>query len=215
MRRHLPLAALFLTLLIIHPDPGGGVAPPEPRRWQQGPWPAACRQPLRLVAVAPNPRQTGPDGGASGPRQLVASHEWVAVLNPSPIAAPLDGWTLRTGRGRRGRLPPLTVGPGATQLLPIGPEAGLKLADSGGTLHLLDPCGQARDRFSWQETPEGVAHVRDAWLSAGAGTGEAASAVALGRIEARSLDGIERLLKGPRVPWQAARVERAREGAGR
>jgi hypothetical protein len=216
MRGHLPLVALFVALLIIHPDPRGGVAPPEARRWQQGPWPVACRQPLRLAAVAPHPVATvgqadWPQAVHLASRVLLRGHEWVAVHNPGPVAVRLDGWLLRTGRGRRGHLPPLTVGPGATQLLPLARSASLRLADSGGTLSVVDPCGHIRDTFTWGEAPEGMAFVRSAWRP-GAEGGPDVAAVPASSVAPRSLADIELMLTAPRPAWQASSPPARREG---
>jgi uncharacterized protein YukJ len=83
--------------------------------------------PLRIVAALVNPLGPAPEA------------ETITLLNASPEAISLSGWTLADRAERRLTLPAGTLPAGATLVIPVSPT--LSLGNDGGILTLLDPQG--------------------------------------------------------------------------
>lgn len=205
-----PACQVPLRIAAVAPDPAIG---PD-RAASSGPAPGSAA----ASVAGKHDRAPGVTGGApSGHRAREARpslpFEWVAVVNPSPILVELSGWTLRASSGRRGRLPPLSLPPGATQVLPLARGRGLRLSDGGGDLALIDPCGFVRDRVRWPAAEAGQVFLRPDELlqtprpdpargapPAPAGVPEA-RALRPGLAVARSHIGAAILLLGPQIGW--------------
>ncbi|MEL6636147.1 MAG: S8 family serine peptidase [Bacteroidota bacterium] len=103
--------------------------PPEPE--VENP-PASEPEPvvegLRIAAALVNP--SGPESG----------HETVTLFNQSPRAYPLDGWYLMDKKGRQQKLDGLSIEAGAWLSVPLRAR-GVQLANSGGSVHLVNPLG--------------------------------------------------------------------------
>jgi hypothetical protein len=90
--------------------------------------PAADGDPrLRIVAALVNPAGPAPEA------------ETVTLLNASPEAIDLSGWTLADRAKHRLALPTSALPAGATLVVPVSPA--LSLGNGGGIVTLLDPRG--------------------------------------------------------------------------
>lgn len=112
---------------IISPDPAPPGAPTAPR-------PVAASD-VVIVAVLPDP--AGTDRG----------RELVTLLNTTPAAIDLTGWTLTDAAGGRMRLAGKLESGSATQLAADGT---VQLRNLGDTLVLLNPAGAVVDKISYR-----------------------------------------------------------------
>lgn len=123
-----------------HPiAPGGGVA--SLRHLERLAPAANCGEPLRLLALLPDPVDLPDRQG-----------EWLELGNEGPEAVALDDWHLSDGRRRRAlddliieAHATLRVG-GPTGALPLWP---VRLTNGGGRVTLLDPCGLEVSSIAW------------------------------------------------------------------
>jgi hypothetical protein len=115
-----------------HTIPGEPVEPGEP----------AADRTVRIVAAMVNP--TGPAPEA----------EIVTLLNASPDAIGLTGWSILDGQKRRMVLDAQTLGAGDTIRIPVAPP--VQLSNRGGLITLLDPDGLKADGVAYT-----VAYTKD------------------------------------------------------
>jgi uncharacterized protein YukJ len=111
-----------------HTIPGVPVEPGEP----------PADRTVRIVAAMVNP--TGPAPEA----------ETVTLLNASPDAISLTGWSILDGQKRRMALDAQTLGAGDSIRIPVTPP--VQLSNRGGLITLLDPDGLKAD---------GIAYTKD------------------------------------------------------
>ncbi len=83
---------------------------------------------LRIAAALVNP--SGPESG----------NETVTLFNQSPESYTLDGWYLMDKKGRKQKLDGLSIEAGA-YLQVVLKAKGVQLANSGGSIHLVDGLG--------------------------------------------------------------------------
>ncbi|WP_328874653.1 DUF2278 family protein [Streptomyces sp. NBC_00287] len=83
--------------------------------------------PVRVVAALVNPRGPAPEA------------ETVTLINASPEAVDLTGWTVGGRQGKRAPVPTGPLAAGACLLVPLG--EGAELGNKGGEINLFDPKG--------------------------------------------------------------------------
>lgn len=107
-----------------------GVAGDEPPR------PGATRGRVKIMAAMANPAGDRDDG------------ESVTLLNVTPEAIDLTGWSITDAQKHAIRLPPQLVTPGAGVRIPLAPP--VLLGNSGGLITLLDPRGVKVDGVAYR-----------------------------------------------------------------
>ncbi len=112
---------------IISPDPAPPGTPTDP--------PAVATGDVLVVAALPDP--VGVDRG----------HELVTLLNTTPSAIDLSGWSLVDAAGGRMSLSGTIGGAGVAQL---NAGAAISLGNQGDTLLLVDPAGTTVDTVAYQ-----------------------------------------------------------------
>lgn len=120
----------------------------------------ATGHPIAMPTPGPTPTPLPADrdghvriaGALVNPEGVDPGHETVTVLNASPAAVDLSGWTLADRNKQTSPLPLDTLAPGeATRIRLDG--TGAQLSNKGGIITLLDPRGLKID---------GVSYTRDA-----------------------------------------------------
>jgi hypothetical protein len=92
-----------------------------------GPRPAEGTEPVRIAAALVNPAGPAPEA------------ESVLLINASPAATDLTGWTLADRLKKTCPLPSVSLGPGETLRVPL--PNGVQLGNNGGQITLLNPQG--------------------------------------------------------------------------
>ena len=110
-------------------DAGHALVPPTPPAAPDG------RAAVRIVAALVNPVGPAPEA------------ETVTLVNTTPAAVDLAGWTLTDARSHSLPLPAVTLPAGDTVRVPLAPPVAL--GNRGGTISLFDADGRKSDGVSY------------------------------------------------------------------